>query len=114
VLGIDLGTSGCKAGLFSQAGALLALARGAYPVDRDASGRTEQDPAQWWRGACAAVQDVLRTAVVPADGIAALGLSGQIGSQVLIDRQGRPLRPAITWRDVYARLATIHSQEGHA
>ncbi len=100
VLGIDLGTSGCKCGLFSGDGSLIACERSRYPTVRGADGRAEQDPEDWWRSTSEACRRVVGVAAVSPARIHAVGIGGQIPTHVLVDRQGRPLRPAVTWQDV--------------
>lgn len=43
LIGLDVGTTGCKAVLFDQDGALLASASREYPVDLPQPGWAEQD-----------------------------------------------------------------------
>ena len=54
-LGIDLGTSGVKAVLL-EGDRVLAQASAPLDVARPRPGWSEQDPADWWRAADAAVQ----------------------------------------------------------
>ena len=96
-LGIDIGTSGCKALVLSDAGDVLATHTATYGMDQPHPGWTEQDPALWIEGAREAVGHVLQ--VVPADEIAAVGLSGQMHGFTPLDAQGNVLRPAILWND---------------
>ncbi|PZX10535.1 xylulokinase [Palleronia aestuarii] len=96
-LGIDIGTSGCKALVLSPEGEILATHTAAYDFDRPQFGWTEQDPRVWIEGARTSVANVLRT--VPADRIVAVGLSGQMHGFTPLDREGQVLRPAILWND---------------
>ena len=59
----------------------------------------EQDPADWWRAAREAVREVLAHKDVAAAGVASIGLSGQMHGAVLLDADGRVLRPSIIWCD---------------
>lgn len=97
VLAIDLGTSSVKALLLSPAGDVLAVGRGPHPTHRPHPGWNEQDPADWWTGARAAVREAL--AQVPACRVAAIGLTGQMHGTVALDAAGEPVRPAIIWSD---------------
>ena len=51
VLGIDIGTSGCKALLLSLEGALIGSETATYDLAQPRPGWTEQDPALWIEGA---------------------------------------------------------------
>jgi len=96
-LGIDIGTSGCKALVLAPNGEILATDTSTYDFDRPQFGWTEQDPKVWIEGARASVASVLKK--VPADRIAAVGLSGQMHGFTPLDADGQVLRPAILWND---------------
>ncbi len=96
-LGIDIGTSGCKALVLSEAGEILATHTSTYDFARPRFGWTEQDPRAWIEGARATVAHVLQT--VPADQIEAVGLSGQMHGFTPLDADGQVVRPAILWND---------------
>ena len=92
VLGIDLGTTALKAGLFGLDGTLVALAQFEYPINRPRPDHAEQDPAAW----LAALDKALSTF---AGDVAAIGICSQVNTHVFVDAGGRPLRPAILWQD---------------
>jgi xylulokinase len=96
-VGLDLGTSAVKAGLFDQAGHLLHLACRGYPLHEPQAGWAQQDPEAWWMATCASLKEVL--AGVEVSRIAAVGLSGQAPGQVLVGANGGALGPAIIWSD---------------
>jgi xylulokinase len=87
LLGIDVGTTGVKAVRISETGEVLERREEEYPLSIPQPGWAEQDPEDWWR----ATEKVLE------DG--PLGLSGQMHGLVLLDAEGRVLRPAILWND---------------
>ncbi len=95
-LGIDIGTSGAKAVLVDDSGAIAGQSSAALVVSRPQAGFSEQDPESWWHATVSAVRSLpkeLRAAVK------AVGLSGQMHGATLLDAQDRPLRPAILWND---------------
>jgi len=96
-VGLDLGTSAVKAGLFDAEGNLLRRARRPYPLYTSRPGWDEQEPEDWWSAACDALQETLAEA--DAGRVAAVGLSGQSPSQVLVAADGVPLGRAIVWSD---------------
>jgi len=112
VLGIDLGTSSCKAGLFDHAGRPHGSGQAAYAITRGPDGQAEQWPDDWWQAAAQAARQALADGQVPAEAVAAVGLSGQVGTHVLLDRAGQPLRPAISWQDTRARqeVTALHQR----
>jgi xylulokinase len=99
LLGIDLGTSSIKALLIREDGATLASATEEYPLSTPRPLWSEQDPAEWWRGACQVTQAVIARAGIQPREIKSVGLSGQMHGLTLLDRDGGVLRPAILWND---------------
>ncbi len=97
VVGIDLGTTSCKASAFSLDGTLLGHGSASCAVNRPFPGWVEQDPLQYWESAVSAV----RQALVDIDptSVLALACCGHTPSLVLVNRAGFPTRPAIIWQD---------------
>ena len=96
-LGLDLGTSGVKAVLVGEDGAVCEQAQAPLDLRHARPLWSEQDPADWWQAAEAAVQQLrLRKDL---SGVGAIGLSGQMHGAVLLDAAERVLRPAILWND---------------
>ena len=97
LLGLDLGTSAVKVGLFDTEGNALRRARRPYPLYTPRPGWSEQEPEEWWSAVCDALRETL--VEVDAGRVAAVGLSGQAPSQVLVASDGAPLGRAIVWSD---------------
>ncbi|WP_288950616.1 xylulokinase [uncultured Paracoccus sp.] len=97
LLGIDIGTSGCKALLIGTDGAVIAADTATYPLAQPRPGWTEQDPELWIEGARKAVAGALVKA--PGVDILCVGLSGQMHGLTPLDAGHRVLRPAILWND---------------
>jgi xylulokinase len=96
-VGLDLGTSAVKAGLFDETGHLLHLAQRRYQTHAPQPGWAEQEPADWWQATRACLREV--SAKTDADSIAAVGLSGQAPGHVLVTTAGDSLGRAIIWSD---------------
>jgi xylulokinase len=97
LLSIDIGTSGCKALVCDEQGAVVAVGMAEYPLYSPFPLWSEQSPADWWRGAQEAVKAVL--AKVDATQIAAIGLTGQMHGAVFLDANNEVIRPALLWND---------------
>ena len=97
-LGIDVGTTAVKALVVDEVGAVAGEAESPMEVSVPQPGWAEQDPDDWWHGTVEAVRDACARAGVRD--VAAIGLSGQMHSSVLLDGADRVLRPAILWNDV--------------
>lgn len=103
LLGFDIGSSSVKAALFnSDSGTVLGIAQhpeSEMPIACPQPDWAEQNPEDWWEAACIATQKILaRTAAHPGD-IAGIGISYQMHGLVMLDAQGRVLRPSIIWCD---------------
>ncbi|MGE5529518.1 MAG: xylulokinase [Patescibacteria group bacterium] len=103
LLGIDIGTTGCKVGLFDRHGNKLATATGEYKTSSPSPGWAEQDPEDWWRAAQSGMAQVFAQARVAAEAVKAVGLSNMSTTVLPVDKQGRPLRKAIVWPDTRAQ-----------
>jgi xylulokinase len=84
-LGIDVGTTSVKAILLDAAGRVAGSADNAHGIVRRA-GVVEADPEQWWASACAALRRLAAATGEPLDAVAAVGLTGNMSSVVLLDR----------------------------
>lgn len=108
-MGIDLGTTFFKAGVFDGGGRLLGLGRVAVEKD-EADGRCELSPTAYWRLIEQAVAGALASAGLKPENVAGLAYSSQANSFVLLDPSGMPLTPLILWPD---RRATAHVGSDH-
>lgn len=98
-LGIDIGTSGTKALAIDGRGTILASASAEYPCSHPKPGWSEQDPELWWDATTKAVHEVLTRAGLNPRDVAGVGLSGQMHGSVLLDSEGKVVRPALLWND---------------
>lgn len=99
LLGIDVGTSGSKTVLIGADGVVKATVTHEYPLSHPKPLWAEQDPEQWWEATIKSIRDVMTKASIGPDEIAGLGLTGQMHGLVMLDREGKVLRPAILWND---------------
>ena len=100
LLAIDNGTQSVRALLFDLRGNLIAKSR--IPIDNyisNAPGLAEQDPEVFWQAVCQACQNLWQMDGVEKDSIAAVAITTQRSTVINLDKQGRPLRPAIVWLD---------------
>lgn len=95
-LGVDVGTSALKCGLFDCSGRCVGSARVAYPTRETADG-AEQDAAHWWQALIEAVS--VSTGDVDARDVAALAVGGHAPAPVFVDEALEPLAPVWLWSD---------------
>jgi len=99
VLGIDVGTSGVKALLVSEEGAVLGKAGSEYALSSPRPLWAEQDPEDWWKAVGTAVRAAMKEARCSPRLLAGIGLTGQMHGLVALDSAGSPVRPCILWND---------------
>lgn len=95
-MGIDVGTTGVKAAVFNENGAMLGYGFQGYGILFGEGKQAEQDAEAVW----ACTRKVMAQAAAQAGGdIAAIGLSTQGDAVIPIDREGNALHPAILGMD---------------
>jgi len=99
LLGIDIGTSGVKAALFTPEGRIEGLAGVAYRVDTPHAGWAEVPPERWWRAMTGALKLLARERPDGLKSVGAVGFSVLFPALVPLDAAGRPLRSAILYCD---------------
>jgi len=101
LMGIDLGTTAVKVGLFDAAcGEAVGLARHEYRTTSPAPGSVELDVETYWEATVAATRQAMEEAGQPT--VLGIGLSSQGQTFVPLDRHYQALRPAIVWLDTRA------------
>ena len=95
VAGVDSSTQSCKIVVRDAAtGGLVRQARASHPDG------TEVHPDQWWRALGEAIE-----AAGGLDDVAALSVGGQQHGMVVLDADGRVIRPALLWNDTRSAAA---------
>ena len=105
LLGVDIGTTGCKAAAVSTEGVPLATAYREYPLLTPRPGWAELDPDVVWEATRSAVREVTSAGVAPPRAMAVSCLGEAVTP---IDGQGRPLGPSIVSFD--RRAAACHER----
>lgn len=114
LLGIDIGTSACKAAVFEESGRVFAHTSEDYPVYYPHPGWVEQDPEEWWEAVCRAVRRLLEQNQIQPSRIAGIGIDGQSWSAIPVDREGNCLAKTPIWMDTRARdiCSRVNEQVG--
>jgi sugar (pentulose or hexulose) kinase len=98
LLGIDIGTTHSKAGLFESDGTVVAIASRPTKSHQHAEGFVYYDPEEMWQTIASAIQEVTRN--VNAAEIGAVGIASMAESGLLVDTStGEPRSPFMPWFD---------------
>jgi xylulokinase len=109
LLGIDIGTSACKAALFDRNGTPILQASADYTVSYPRPGWAEQEPDSWWSAVCDTVRQITGR-INPCD-IAGIGVDGQGWAAVAVDRAGRVLCPTPIWMDTRSEACCREAEQ---
>ena len=99
LLGIDLGTSSVRAGIYREDGSRPGLAAASYPISTPAPDRSEQNPESWWQATTSAIKAALNDAGIKGSQLTGIAFDGQMHGGALLDWDGEPVCPAIIWPD---------------
>ncbi len=100
ILVFDAGTQSVRCGLFDLKGQVVDFIK--LPIEpyfSPAPGFAEQHPEYFWQKFCEASQQILTRNRGNVSRIKAVTLTTQRGVYINLDRDGKPLRPAISWLD---------------
>ncbi len=106
-IGVDVGTSSARAGVFDEKGTLLATARHPITVWHEAGSVVEQSSSDIWAACAASVRAAMAEAALPPSAVKGLGFDATC-SLVVLDAAGDPLtvsasgdqrRNVIVWMD---------------
>jgi len=101
VVAYDIGTTGVKTCLFGlgERIELLASAQEGYGLRLLEGGGAEQDPEEWWRAMGRTTGELFTRTEITPEQVAGLSFCSQMQGLVLVDREGRSLRPAMSYMD---------------
>jgi len=98
-MGIDVGTTGCKAGIYDEKGRLISKAYMEYPIESRGHEMFEQSADTWWSAVRKVIRSCLDHARLTGEEVRGVAISGQAPTIVPVDRDGNPLHRAILWMD---------------
>src|SRR5438552_18433440 len=97
LVGIDLGTSRCRACAIDAAGVQLAFSATSMPSPEHRNGRIEQSPDVWWQATVSALDGLLGR--IDRSRMRAIAVAGTSGTVLVADAAGRPLANALMYND---------------
>jgi len=99
LIGVDIGTNGCKTVLIDSEGEIIATSSKEYSTYYPHPGWVEQNPEDWYSSFKEAFFDMMKKAKIPPYKLSAIGVTGQMVGLVCLDKQGSVLRNTILWSD---------------
>ncbi|WP_428769144.1 FGGY-family carbohydrate kinase [Treponema sp. HNW] len=109
IIAVDCGTQSLRLIIFEKDGTLLAKEQVCYkPYDAPKPGWAEQNTEVWWGAFCTAVGKIKQSRPELLKKARGIGITSQRDTVILIDREGKVLRPAITWLDTRQARGSYH------
>jgi len=114
-VGVDVGTSSTRAGVFDESGKLLAAARHPIQTWHEAGDIVEQSSTDIWNASVTAVRTAMAEAAIPPDAVKGIGFDATCslvviapdGAPVSVSGSGDPRRNVIVWMD-HRAVAEAH------
>ena len=111
LLGIDIGTSGCKVTLIDTDCNFVGDGYTEYTTYHPNIGWSEQDPADWFPAFMRSFRIALEKGNVSASQVVALSLDASAHNIVLLDKDDNVLRKTIMWTDTRSTEETAYMME---
>ncbi len=113
MIAYDVGTTGIKTCIFEITDRIRLVVSemegyNLYVLD---NGGVEQDPMQWWEAMCITTQKVLLKSFLTMEDISGISFCSQMQGLVLVDKEGKPVRRAMSYMD---QRATKELKKGMA
>ena len=96
-IGIDLGTTGCRAIAIDAAGILQGEMSAPIPTLPRNDDEVTQDPTAWWKAVTGCLQNLLKQ--IDPQRVRTVAVDGTSGTLLLCDAKGNPMTPAIMYND---------------
>ena len=111
IVSYDIGSTTCKVCVyrFGTTLELLGESSTGYGLVETPNGGIEQDPDDWWQAMASATGDALASSRVHADEVRGIAFCAQMQGLVLVDRDLKPVRPAMSYMDQRAGTQREHA-----
>lgn len=99
IVGVDIGTLGCRSSIINQNGDVIGYAYEEYAIESPQQNYTEQNPETYFTATLKTIKQAIKESKIDGKDIIAIGLTGIQVSIVLLDSKGRCLGPSIIYAD---------------
>lgn len=113
MLGVDIGSGGCKVTIVDHTGKVSATAYNEYPTDYPHPDWAEQDPEKWYQTLQKTLTTALEKGRIDPGRFASIAVGAATHTLVLLGPKNEVLRPAILWRDKRTIKQVEHLRATH-
>src|SRR4029079_404480 len=99
VIGFDIGTTSTIGILIGLPDRILHIASRPATLNSRRPGWAEEDPGQWWANVASIAHVLIEAGGIKPEEVGAIGVTGMLPAVVLLDDNGRLLRPSIQQSD---------------
>lgn len=99
LIGVDIGTQGTKASLFTEDGVCLSSAFRKSALHQPSAGVVEEDPERQLSTVCQTIKECTAKAKINPSGVAAIAIDGQMAGVIGVGKDGRNVTPYDSWLD---------------
>lgn len=103
IIGVDIGTTGCRAVIYRQDGTTVGSKSVDYPLYTPQAAWAEQDAEEILKGVLVVLKEVIAEAKLAPPDIAGICFSSVMHSMIPVDVEGHPLDRMQTWADSRAQ-----------
>jgi gluconokinase len=100
IVGVDVGTAGCRACVYNIEGELLSSASLEYPLYMPQASWAEQSPEKIYDSVILVIRNVVEESYKKGDSIAVITFSTVFHSLILVDEKCNAIYPMLTWADL--------------
>ncbi len=104
-IGIDLGTSGCRAIAINDDGHPVAQASTSMAAPIQDGNRTEQEATIWWQAVQKTMYDLLTQ--IQVESVKSIAVDATSGTLLLTNAKGQPLTPALMYNDGRSQVEAL-------
>ncbi len=102
-MGVDLGGTVIKAGIYTAEGQEITVAEHSFPTESPQAGFSERNMEMLWEAACSVIRQAIQNSQLNAAQISGVSFSSHGKGLYLLNSQGKPVRNGIVSSDSRAQ-----------